>query len=527
MSTRLQSRLWTELTAAKKFLKMAEIKHQVLIFDQQLCLDSTFGKMILNSLKSCAVIANHFGSLNQTLSSSLSIGVVDIRLEEVTQETNEDGGHLGLEHNIEIRPLISPPIFLSSSTLLEVFAAIDVMMKPKEKVAHKIKEPNQSKAPLEIEWSSMAEALMPHVDFPPQEGYRVIFITRTPIKVNGWVQQPNCLLLQFVHVAELNVDLDEPAFGAGSTMQIKTADGFSQVEIPPLASEWETFFKLHTFEKYLVPSIPLIIHFSTSIYSKLIVTCSARPQCLNIASPVKSSLGMAPDATKCVLETVTRVPKAGICHGLILSQAFVIRPKDATKHDIKENMGNHLRFRAVLKELETPNDYVMILRSSVNPEKSAIRAYFVLVPSLANGYFLLSQIASSELVLPESDLLSKYQNNVDELSMMANVEDDPGNGEMTAQLEMRSALQKIPIQIPTYNVLEFSCGIVRTLENTIQKKSKKTSNSSRPSTASSRSSTTTTSTTRGRGRTSKPRGGRGGSAKYAAVVQTKSNSQKH
>ena len=35
------------------------------------------------------------------------------------------------------------------------------------------------------------------------------------------------------------------------------------------------------------------------------------------------------------------------------------------------------------------------------------------------------------------------------------------------------------------------------------------------------------STTRGRGRNSKPRGGRGGGAKYAAVVQTKSNSQKH
>ena len=124
-------------------LKMAEIKHQVLIFDQQLCLDSTFGKMILNSLKSCAVIANHFGSLNQTPSSSLSIGVVDIKLEEVTQETNEDSSHLSLEHNIEIRPLISPPIFLSSSTLLEVFAAIDVMMKPKEKVEHKIKGENR------------------------------------------------------------------------------------------------------------------------------------------------------------------------------------------------------------------------------------------------------------------------------------------------------------------------------------------------------------------------------------------------
>ena len=81
-----------------------------------------------------------------------------------------------------------------------------------------------------------------------------------------------------------------------------------------LITEWETFFKLHTFEKYLVPSIPLIIHFSTSIYSKLIVTCSARPQCLNIASPVKSSLGMAPDATKCVLETVTRFLKKDFRH---------------------------------------------------------------------------------------------------------------------------------------------------------------------------------------------------------------------
>ena len=120
---------------------MAEIKHQVLIFDQQLCLDSTFGKMILNSLKSCAVIANHFGSLNQTPSGSLSIGVVDIKLEEVTDETND--GELSLEHNIEIRQLVSPSIFLSSSTLLEVFAAIDVMMNPKEKVEHKIKGENR------------------------------------------------------------------------------------------------------------------------------------------------------------------------------------------------------------------------------------------------------------------------------------------------------------------------------------------------------------------------------------------------
>ena len=62
---------------------------------------------------------------------------------------------------------------------------------------------------------------------------------------------------------------------------------FSQVVIPPVASEWDTFFKLHAFEMYLVPSISMVIHFSTSVYSKLIITCSARPQCLNMACSIK------------------------------------------------------------------------------------------------------------------------------------------------------------------------------------------------------------------------------------------------
>ena len=62
---------------------------------------------------------------------------------------------------------------------------------------------------------------------------------------------------------------------------------FSQVVIPPVASEWDTFFKLHVFEMYLVPSISMVIHFSTSVYSKLIITCSARPQCLNMACSIK------------------------------------------------------------------------------------------------------------------------------------------------------------------------------------------------------------------------------------------------
>ena len=55
--------------------------------------------------------------------------------------------------------------------------------------------------------------------------------------------------------------------------------------------------------------------------------------------------------------------------------------------------GWSLRFQAVLQELQK-DDYVMILRSSSNPEKPTIKSYFVLIPSTENGYFLLSQIGN-------------------------------------------------------------------------------------------------------------------------------------
>ena len=60
---------------------------------------------------------------------------------------------------------------------------------------------------------------------------------------------------------------------------------------------------------------------------------------------------------------------------------------------------------------------------------------------ISNIYFL----ASSELLLPESDFESKK----------LNFEEDKmeHDGELNAKLEIRSALQKIPIQIPTFNVL--------------------------------------------------------------------------
>ena len=116
---------------------------------------------------------------------------------------------------------------------------------------------------------------------------------------------------------------------------------------------------------------------------------------------------MSNDSTKCVLETVTRVPKSGICQGLIVSQSFVIKPKDATKHDYDENIGNRLRFQAVLQELQK-DDYVMILRSSSNPEKPFIKSYFVLIPSTENGYFLLSQIGN-ELPTKNVKTFSKFR----------------------------------------------------------------------------------------------------------------------
>ena len=471
----------------------SEVKHQLLIFDQQLCQDSSFGKMILESLKSTAILANHFGSLNHSQSSTLSICVLDLNSE-----------------NIDLRPVLSPPTFMSSSTMQEVLAAIEAMTSEEKRPLATLDDSTSEEAKTakyEIEWSNLASALMPFVHFPAQEGYRTIIFTRKTLKINGWVQQPNCLLLQFVHIGDLNFDFDGPAI-PGPMEENTIFEGFSQVEIPPKTSEWDTFFKLHVFEMYLAPEFPLVIHFSTSIYSKLIITCSAKPQCLSLFNTVKDALGMLKDSTKCVLETVQRVPKSGICQGLLLSQAFIIKPKDASRHDFDENYGNRMRFKAFLKELVN-EDYVMILRTLSNPDKQPffIKHNFVLIPSEENEYFLMMQIASSELLLPESDFNHKS----------ANDSTNDFEGEATALMEMRSALQKIPIQIPTFDILEFSSGIVKSLEGTLKKKVKKPTVKSSSGATTSMTRGSGTSTRGGRGR------GRGGSntqpKKYGSVVR--------
>ena len=79
-----------------------------------------------------------------------------------------------------------------------------------------------------MDWSLFSTALMPHVHFPPQEGYRVIIFSRKSITIQGWVQQPNCLLLQFVHVGDLNIKLDEPAM-TGPMEEIIGLDGFREL----------------------------------------------------------------------------------------------------------------------------------------------------------------------------------------------------------------------------------------------------------------------------------------------------------
>ena len=84
-------------------------------------------------------------------------------------------------------------------------------------------------------------------------------------------------------------------------------------------------------------------------------------------------------------------------------------------------------------------------------------------------------------------------------------------------MEMRSALQKIPIQIPTFDILEFSSGIVKSLEGTLKKKVKKPTVKSSSGATTSMTRGSGTSTRGGRGR------GRGGSntqpKKYGSVVR--------
>ena len=56
----------------------------------------------------------------------------------------------------------------------------------------------------------------------------MIFFLENEERSQGWVQQPNCLLLQFVHVGDLNIKLDEPAM-TGPMEEIIGLDGFREL----------------------------------------------------------------------------------------------------------------------------------------------------------------------------------------------------------------------------------------------------------------------------------------------------------
>ena len=115
---------------------------------------------------------------------------------------------------------------------------------------------------LTIEWKDFAASLLPHIVYPPQEGFRVSLISKKTIELKGFVQQANCIAFQNVKADDINVG-GETVFNGPLKVE-KPHIGLEVLKIPPLASEWDAFFKTFVFDNFLASTTRLIKHFSTS-----------------------------------------------------------------------------------------------------------------------------------------------------------------------------------------------------------------------------------------------------------------------
>lgn len=410
---------------------MAQIKHQLLIFDRQLCHDPDLFKILAKAFKSVLLLAIHFNRKAKA-EEAVTLSICGAEISETS---------------LEIRSILSP-VIPAVSILPEIVAAMDLLSDKKK--SEEEEEEEASSNNVSVDWDQFNLVLMPHVLFPAQEGYRITVFSKKDVEFNGWLQQPNCVSFQVARVMEINMDADEPAFG-GETMHFNhVMDGYAKVAIAPLPSEWEAFFKLSVFE---TPAVPLIVHFSNSIYSKLIISCVAKPRCL-----LKASADELFSESVVIFETIARVKTSGICQSLLISESYLILPRNGSKFRTEENRGNRLRFLAALRALHE-DEAVLILRSK--SETSTKRNFYVLIPSMEEGAFMMNQIASAEMLLPEHVLEPTPKD--------LNEEDNEA-----IEQEVFGALKRIPMN-DYYDPLEYSSGIVQCLEETMVLVSKKTS----------------------------------------------------
>lgn len=271
---------------------MAHSKHQMLILDRSLCQDKYMFEILSESIKGCLLLANSSSSV-QGERRSIAMCVMELA-------------------TLEIRPILAP-IIPSNTTLAEIFAGMTTLEIPASiscATNNSMSTENQEDnfTTKNIDWTKFMFELMPHLPYPPQEGYEVILMMKkdseddTDIEIDGFMQQPNCVAFKLAQVISILHKKDDVI--AEKPLMVHTiTEGFLKISFPSLRSGFDVFFKAYLLDDTLAPSIPIVIHFSTSIYSKLILSCFARPCALDMSSAMHT-LGWTSQDSRLTLETV-------------------------------------------------------------------------------------------------------------------------------------------------------------------------------------------------------------------------------
>ena len=407
-------------------------KHQLIIIDKELCDDPNLYDIVNSAFTSTLLLANHIGLQYRSIKlGSLAICVA---------EFEEDG--------IDFKAILSP-IVPATSTIGEITASMNLFVSKEDKKSLKI--PTESQA-VEIEWSELIALLIPFIHYPPQEGFRISFISKRSISLTDFIQQPNCLSFQFVKATSINLSHDERIFQGPMAIQKKEI-GLEFVAIPPVKAEWEMYYKLCIFDQVLAPTFPMIIHFSTSIYSKLIISCKGKMRALSLCN----NLDFTPDSTA-VFETVSKVKRNGICQSLISSQPIMVMQKPFKEKgylEANENE-NQLRFKTALRALH--EEEAVLIVKTMNPSNiETVKKIFALMPCYEEGYFLMVSLTPSELLVPEIDI-EDFTNEAHEYSDIAKEEEN-----LSIEMEVNSALKKVSFN-DFYNPMEHHCEIKKILE---------------------------------------------------------------
>ncbi len=342
-------------------------RHELIVLDQDLCVNSEAFGVIRDAFKTSLALASHFCAQKQH---------VDFGTFSFCVMTKDKNG-------VEMRPLLSQMSPVPSSQK-EVLASLDLLQ---AKQLEHSKHLNKSKEGLLLSWPDLAKALQPHTDYPPKEGYRVVLITGKKVTMTEWAQMGNCLLFQIAKCEKLAMDGEN----ARLTSFENVLPGLQVVKIPAAPTEWEAFFKLYVFDPLLNQEVDVMLYLSSSIYSKLVIHCVSTPVSLAMTTPPNSG------KESLELEAVSQVYSQGLCLGHLNStQPALIRPK-FTKYADKDNQLNKQRFLAMIFGLR---DHFLLVKTRESPTVQT--KHFVIMPRQENQTATMIELVAPELLLPRS-----------------------------------------------------------------------------------------------------------------------------